>query len=36
VVVRGDDGRDATLALDEIVEANLVVDWGSVGRRKEV
>jgi ribosome maturation factor RimP len=36
VVVRGDDGRDATLALDEIVEANLVVDWGSIGRGKGV
>jgi ribosome maturation factor RimP len=36
VVVRGDDGREATLALEEILEANLVVDWASIGRRKEV
>jgi len=33
VVVRGDDGGETTLLLDEVAEANLVVDWGTIGRR---
>ncbi len=33
VVVRTEDGQEATLALDQIAEANLVVDWGSIGRK---
>jgi ribosome maturation factor RimP len=33
VVLRGEDGREATLALDEIIEANLVVDWDGIGRK---
>jgi ribosome maturation factor RimP len=33
VVVRGEDGTEATLLLAEIAEANLVVDWGTIGKR---
>ena len=33
VVVRGEDGAEATLALDQIAEATLVVDWGRFGKR---
>jgi predicted DNA-binding WGR domain protein len=33
VVVRGEDGTEATLVLAEIAEANLVVDWGTIGKR---
>jgi predicted DNA-binding WGR domain protein len=32
-VVRGEDGTEATLVLAEIAEANLVVDWGTIGKR---
>jgi ribosome maturation factor RimP len=33
VVLRGEDGGEATLALDEIAEATLIVDWDQLGRR---
>jgi ribosome maturation factor RimP len=33
VVVRADDGGETTLLLDEVAEANLVVDWGTIGKR---
>jgi ribosome maturation factor RimP len=33
VVVKGDDGGEVTLALEQIAEAKLVVDWGKYGRR---
>ena len=34
VVVRGEDGREFTLALDQVVEAKLVVDWSNVGKKR--
>ena len=34
VVVRLDDGTEATLALGTIREATLVVDWNTIGRRR--
>jgi ribosome maturation factor RimP len=34
VVVRGEDGGETTLVLDEIAEANLVVDWGRIGKKQ--
>jgi ribosome maturation factor RimP len=34
VAVRGEDGTEATLALDEIAEATLVVDWDRIGKRE--
>jgi ribosome maturation factor RimP len=33
VVVRGEDGGEVTLALDQVAEANLVVDWGTYGKK---
>jgi ribosome maturation factor RimP len=33
VVVRGEDGGETTLVLEEVAEAHLVVDWGKYGRR---
>jgi len=33
VVVRADDGGETTLLLDEVAEANLVVDWSTIGKR---
>jgi ribosome maturation factor RimP len=33
VVVRGEDGGETTLLLDEVAEANLVVDWSTIGKR---
>ena len=33
VVVRGEDGGETTLLLDEVAEASLVVDWGTIGKR---
>jgi ribosome maturation factor RimP len=34
VTLRQDDGREVTLALEQIREANLVVDWTALGRRR--
>jgi ribosome maturation factor RimP len=34
VVVRADDGSETTLVLDEVAEANLVVDWGTIGKKR--
>ncbi len=34
VVVRPDDGTEVTLALDQVAEAKLVVDWDTIGKRK--
>ena len=34
VVVRAEDGRETTLVLDEVAEANLVVDWGTIGKKR--
>jgi ribosome maturation factor RimP len=34
VVVRRDDGNEVTLALDQVAEAKLVVDWDTIGKRK--
>jgi ribosome maturation factor RimP len=34
VVVRADDGSETTLVLDEVAEANLVVDWGTIGKKQ--
>lgn len=33
VIVRGEDGTETVLVLGQIGEANLVVDWGRVGKR---
>ncbi len=33
VVVRGEDGIEATLLLDQIAEATLVVNWDRIGKR---
>jgi hypothetical protein len=33
VVVRSDDGTETTLALDQIGDAVLVVDWSRLGKR---
>jgi ribosome maturation factor RimP len=33
VVVRGEDGADVALPLEQIAEATLVVDWDRLGRR---
>ncbi|MCI0372791.1 MAG: ribosome maturation factor RimP [candidate division NC10 bacterium] len=33
VTLRQEDGSEVTLALDEIREANLVVDWGRIPKR---
>ena len=32
VVVRGEDGTERTLLLDQVAEASLVVDWGRIGK----
>jgi len=34
VVVRQEDGSELTLALDEIREAVLVVDWETISKRR--
>jgi ribosome maturation factor RimP len=34
VVVRADNGSETTLLLDEVAEANLVVDWGTIGKKQ--
>jgi ribosome maturation factor RimP len=34
VVVRADDGSETTLVIDEVAEANLVVDWGTIGKKR--
>jgi ribosome maturation factor RimP len=34
VVVRADNGSETTLVLDEVAEANLVVDWGTIGKKQ--
>ena len=34
VVVRREDGSELTLALDEIREAVLVVDWETISKRR--
>jgi ribosome maturation factor RimP len=34
VVVRADNGSETTLVLDEVAEANLVVDWGTIGKKR--
>jgi ribosome maturation factor RimP len=34
VVVRVDNGSETTLVLDEVAEANLVVDWGTIGKKQ--
>jgi ribosome maturation factor RimP len=34
VVVRSDDGSETTLVLDDVAEANLVVDWGTIGKKR--
>jgi ribosome maturation factor RimP len=34
VVVRADDGSETSLILDEVAEANLVVDWGTIGKKR--
>jgi ribosome maturation factor RimP len=34
VIVRREDGGETTLRLDEVAEANLVVDWGAIGKKR--
>jgi ribosome maturation factor RimP len=34
VVVRANNGSETTLVLDEVAEANLVVDWGTIGKKQ--
>ncbi|MFL5516231.1 MAG: ribosome maturation factor RimP [Gemmatimonadales bacterium] len=34
VTLRREDGTESTLALDEIREAHLVVDWAAVGKKR--
>jgi ribosome maturation factor RimP len=34
VVVRGEDGGETTLVLDQVAEAHLVVDWGTIGKKR--
>jgi ribosome maturation factor RimP len=34
VVVRSDDGSETTLVLDDVAEAILVVDWGTIGKKR--
>jgi ribosome maturation factor RimP len=34
VVVRSDGGGETTLALDEVAEAHLVVDWATIGKKR--
>jgi hypothetical protein len=35
VTLRQDDGREVTLSLDQVREANLVVDWAALGKRRQ-